>query len=414
MLLTDIALGHLGRRRRQTVVSVAGVALGVGFFIAISALMQGFQDYFVATIIDVQPHIVMKDEFRSAPRQPAEELYGGGALALVGVKPKDEPRGIRNGEAVVDALSRLPGLVVAPTLSGQALIRFGSKDVSATLMGIEPDRERRVSNIASDMLVGTLDDLYTTANGLILGAGLAQKLGAGPGDTLSVVAPSGAALKMKVVGLFQTGITGLDDGVGYTLLKKAQVLQDRANAVNQIRMKVADVQGAEAIAASIEARFGYRTESWQETNRNILDIFIIQNLIMYSTTGAILVVAAFGIFNIISTVVLEKTRDIAILKSIGLEEGDIQRIFLLEGLLVGLLGAALGAGVGYGLTEVLASIEIPIGGGFMRRRGFILSYSIVHYLIAGGAAIAAAAFAAYLPARKAARLNPVDIIRGAA
>jgi lipoprotein-releasing system permease protein len=218
---------------------------------------------------------------------------------------------------------------------------------------------------------------------------------------------------MKVVGLFQTGITGLDDVIGYTLLKKAQVLQDRANIVNQIRMRVADVEGAERIAAEIEARFGYWTESWQETNRNVLDIFIIQNTIMYSTTGAILVVAAFGIFNIISTVVLEKTRDIAILKSIGLEEGDIQRIFLLEGLLVGVVGAALGAGVGYGLTEILASIQLPVGG-FVRHRGFVLSYSVVHYLIAGGAAITAAALAAYLPARKAARLNPVDIIRGAA
>jgi lipoprotein-releasing system permease protein len=413
MLLIDIALGHLGRRRRQSIVSIAGVALGVGFFIAISALMQGFQDYFVATIIDVQPHIVMKDEFRSAPQQPVMQAYDGGAVALTGVKPKDEPRGIRNGKAIVESLSRLPGIVVAPTLSGQALLRYGSKDVSATLMGVEPDRERQVSNIESDMVVGTLDDLYTTANGLILGVGLAGKLGAGPGDTLAVVAPSGAALKMKVVGLFQTGITGLDDVIGYTLLKKAQVLQDRANIVNQIRMRVADVEGAERIAAEIEARFGYWTESWQETNRNVLDIFIIQNAIMYSTTGAILVVAAFGIFNIISTVVLEKTRDIAILKSIGLEEGDIQRIFLLEGLLVGVVGAALGAGVGYGLTEILASIQLPVGG-FVRHRGFVLSYSVVHYLIAGGAAITAAALAAYLPARKAARLNPVDIIRGAA
>jgi lipoprotein-releasing system permease protein len=134
---------------------------------------------------------------------------------------------------------------------------------------------------------------------------------------------------------------------------------------------------------------------------------------MYSTTGAILVVAAFGIFNIISTVVLEKTRDIAILKSIGLDETDIKLIFLMEGLAVGIVGALLGWATGYALTEMLAQVKLPIEG-FVKAQGFYLKYSIWHYLISAGIAIGAAVFAAYLPARKAARVNPVDIVRGAA
>ena len=220
-------------------------------------------------------------------------------------------------------------------------------------------------------------------------------------------------MRMKVVGLFRTGITTMDNGMAYALLKKAQVLAGRTNVVNQIRMRLDDITAAERLAASIEARFRYRTESWQETNRNVLGIFVVQNGIMYSTTGAILVVAAFGIFNIIATVVMEKIRDIAILKSIGLDEGDIRQIFLIEGSLVGVVGALLGWGVGYGLTEVLASIRFEIEG-FVKTQGFYLAYSIGHYLIAAGIAIAAAIAAAYLPARKAARVNPVDIVRGAA
>jgi len=413
MLVLDIAFGHLRKRKRQTVVSVLGVALGVGFFIAIAAMMQGFQQYFVKKIIDVSPHIVMKDEYRSAPQQPVERLYGDGAVSLAGVKPRNEPRGIKDGQATTAELARLPGVAAAPSLQGQIFLRYGSRDVSATLIGIEPERERRVTNIEGDLIAGRLDDLYTVANGIILGEGLADKVGARRGDTLSVVSPAGVALKMKVVGVLRSGITTVDNFIAYALLKKAQVLQDRPNVVNQIRLHLADVETAQDLARRIEARFGYRTEAWQETNQNVLGIFVIQNGIMYSTTGAILVVAAFGIFNIISTVVLEKTRDIAILKSIGLEERDIQAVFLLEGLLIGVLGAMLGWGAGFGLTELLGTVRFEIEG-FVKSQGFYLSYSPTHYLIAAGVAVAAATFAAYLPARKAARLDPIAILRGAA
>jgi lipoprotein-releasing system permease protein len=413
MLTLDIALAHLRKRKRQTLVSILGVAVGVGFFIAIAAMMQGFQNYFVSQIIDVSPHIVMMDEYRSAPRQPVEELYAGGAIQLRGIKPKDEPRGIRNGRAITAELAKLPGLNVAPSLQSQVFLRYGSRDVSATLIGIDPERERRVTRIEKDLTVGKLDQLRTVANGLILGEGLALKIGVRPGDSVNAVSPIGVIMRMKVVGLFRTGVTTMDNAMAYALLKKAQVLAGRTNVVNQIRMRLDDVTVAERVAVAIEDRFKYRTESWQETNRNVLGIFIIQNGIMYSTTGAIMVVAAFGIFNIIATVVMEKTRDIAILKSIGLDEGDIQQIFLIEGFLVGIVGALVGWAVGYGLTEGLASIRFEIEG-FVRTQGFHLSYSLTHYLIAAGVAIAAAMGAAYLPARKAARVNPVDIVRGAA
>ncbi|MDH3472276.1 MAG: ABC transporter permease [Rhodospirillales bacterium] len=411
-LLLDIAFKHLRNRRRQTLVSLLGVSLGVGFFIAIAAMMQGFQNYFIDKIIDVSPHVEMKDEYRAPPPQPAERAFAGGAVHLVGVKPKDEPRGIKNGKAKVAALSALPGVTVAPVLSGEMILRYGSKDVSGTIVGIDPARERLVSKLERDLTAGGLDDLYTTANGIILGSGLAAKVGAALGDTLTVLSTAGVILKMKVVGLFETGIVNLDNFQAYALLKKVQVLQDRPNVVNRIRLRLERVTEAEVVARRVEARFGYRTESWQEANKNVLGIFVIQNGIMYSTTGAILVVAAFGIFNIISTVVLEKSRDIAILKSLGLTARDIGAIFVFEGLLIGVIGTLLGWAIGYGLTQALESIEFEIEG-FVKSEGFILYYSATHYLIGAVMALIASTFAAYLPARKAARVDPVDIIRGA-
>ena len=412
-LILDIAVTHLVHRKRQTLVSVLGVAMGVGFFIGMAAMMQGFQRYFVAKTIDVSPHIIIKDEYRTPPPQPVEQYYRAGAIRLLNVQPRDERRGIKNGMAVVDAIARQPDVAVAPTLAGQIFLRYGTKDVSATLYGIEPEKERRVTYLEQDLVAGSLNGLYTTANGIILGSGLADKVGAATGDTLSIISPAGVILKMKVVGVFRSGVTAKDNYESFALLKKAQILQDRANVVNQIRIRLRDIDQAAALARSLETRYGYRTESWEETNKNVLGIFVIQNGIMYSTVSAILIVAAFGIFNIITTVIHEKERDIAILKSIGFEEGAIRGIFLLEGAVVGVVGTLIGWALGYGLTELLASVRFNVEG-FVKTEGFVLYYSFRHYLIAGLFAMIASLVASYLPARKAAAVNPVDIIRGGA
>jgi lipoprotein-releasing system permease protein len=415
MLALTIALRHLGRRRRQTLVSVLGVALGVGFFIGITALMRGFQTYFVAQVIDVAPHITIKDEYRTPRLQPAVLAYADGAVSVRGVKPREELRGIRDARGLIAELEELPGVAVAPGLRGAALLRYGSRDVTATVAGIEPARERRVGNIEKDMTAGRLEDLRSTANGIILGIGLSERLGAGMGDTITAVAPSGNALSFKVVGIVATGITAIDNGEAYVLLKLSQVLQDRANVINAIRIRLDDVTQAEPLARRIEAAHGWRTESWEEANRNVLSLFVIQNAIMYSVVGAILLVAAFGIYSIISTVVHEKARDIAILKSLGFTEGDILRVFTIEGVIVGAAGAVLGALVGEGLIFGLAQVRFEQAGGIIRGTGgFMLARELWPYLAGGAFAVIASAVAALIPARRAASLNPVEIVRGAA
>ena len=412
-LLLELARGMLRRRRRQTLVSVSGVALGVAFFIAIAALMRGFQTYFVSQIIDVAPHVTVKDDTRSPPAQPAELALAMGAVQVHGVKPRDRIRGIRASGDKLAILEAMEGVAAAPVLQGQALLRYGSRDVSASLTGIDPARHVRVSNIGKDMVAGRLEDLRTTANGIVIGEALAWKLGAQLGDTITAVSPSGVALSMKIVGLFRTGIQNVDQASGFTLLKVNQVLQNRPNVVNQILLRLEDVRQAEPLARQIEARFGDRTESWEEQNRNILTVFVIQNAIMYSVVGAILLVAAFGIYNIISTVVFEKTRDIAILKSLGFTEGDIQRLFLVQGIIAGILGAIVGCLLGALMVEALAQVrfgtETPAG-----NDRFILARDWRVYVAASLFAVGAAGIAAVIPARRASRLDPVQVVRGAA
>jgi lipoprotein-releasing system permease protein len=414
-LTLSIATAYLMVRKRQTIISVFGVAMGVGFFIAVIAMMQGFQNYFITKVLDVAPHVIMKDEFRTAPKQPVYGAYPDAVIQLDGLKPKDEQRGILGGDRITREIAKLPGVKVAPSLRGQVLLHYGGKDLAATLVGIIPSQEVHISNIEEDMAEGSLSKLYTNRNGIILGAGLAKNLGARLGSKISVVSPEGVGLIMKVEGIVRTGITDVDYSQSYTLLQKSQVLQKRDNRINLIKMRVRDINTAGDLATQLEARYGYRTEGWEETNENVFSLFRMQNLIMYSVVTAILIVAGFGIFNIITTVVNEKVRDIAILKSMGFGRRDIEYVFLWQGLIVGALGAVAGWGLGYALMGGMEQIPMSMGDeGFVVVEHIMLYRSYSHYIISGLLAITSASLASLIPARKAAALNPVDIIRSAA
>jgi lipoprotein-releasing system permease protein len=412
-LVLSIALTHLRARTRQSLVSLLGVATGVGFSIAMAALMQGSQLDFINKIIDATPHITIKDEFREADEQPAERRFATGAVAVEGAKPTEEVRGIKGARQKLAQLEELPDLAVSPVLRGQVVIRYFGKDEAAAIAGIEPERHVRVSQLAEDIREGRLEDLHTAANGLVMGDGLARKLAVKLGDTVTVSSPVGVVFKMKVVALFHTGVISLDEGEVYALLKKVQVLQDRPNVINRLLVKTGDVYGAFAQAREFEARFGYRAESWDEANQDILEALQIRNVIMYTVVAAILLVAGMGIFNVVSTITFEKLRDIAILKSIGFSERDIRWIFVLQGLIAGSVGSILGWGLGFGLCRIMSNIEFKVR--FATEITQLpLYYSPWHYAIATVFAMTAAGLAAYFPARRAARVDPVDIIRGAA
>lgn len=409
----SIAFAQLMNRRRQTLVSMLGVALGVGFFIATSSIMSGSEQDFVQRLVNNAPHITIKDEFRNPTTQPVFIAFRHGAISLVRTKPREYLRGIKNYSAKVEELSQRPGVIAEAALTGQVIVRFANKDVSASVAGIDPDKEKYLTQVESDMRQGSLERLRTTADGIVIGTGVTDKIGLKMDDLATVISPTGLVKRMKVVGVFHVGNLLLDTGQVYVLLKNAQVLLDKPFIANQIRIKIPNPDDAETFAAQLEARWGYRSESWQEVNRDILGLFVIRNAITYSIVSAIMVVAAFGIFNIISTVVMEKRRDIAIMMSMGFRARDIEAVFLIQGVLVGLLGMAIGWSIGYGLLELLSLVKFNVPG-VTERQGFVLDRSFRPFAIGGVFALTAAIAAAWYPARKAAQVRPVDIIRGAA
>ena len=410
-LVPDIAFTHIAGRTRQTIVAILGVALGVGFSIAMTALMRGTETDFIEQMVNSMPHVQITDETREPARQPAEEMFA--AVRIAGLRPREDVRGIRNPAAALAAIeSWVPG-EVAQSLRTQGVTRYAGREVGAAIIGIDPDAERRVSSIAEDFTEGSFQALVAGGNNIVIGDRMAERLGARLGTTISVVSSTGITRPFRIVGLFHTGTTARDEGEAFVLLKNAQILSERANAINEIRIRLDNPDAAVEVARRAEAQLGYKAEPWQEANESLLEALVVRNVVMYTVVGAIMLVAGFGIYNIVSTITHEKARDIAILKSLGFSQGDIQRIFLIEGLAIGAAGSALGWLLGLGLVVALSQVKFEVASAGQELTHLPLAWSIWHYLIAASFALVSAGIAGYLPARQAARLNPVDIIRGA-
>ena len=410
-LILDIAVTHIVGRGRQTIVAVLGVAVGVGFSIAMAALMQGGQDDFIRQLVDTMPHVDITDEHRTARRQPAEDVFT--SVAISGLRPRDDRRGIINPTAATARLeSWVPGRF-AESLKAQGVIRYSSREVGAAIIGIDPEREPAVSPIVGDFVKGSFAALTAGGNNVVIGETMAGRLGAGLGDTITAVSSEGLTRDFKIVGLFHTGTTARDEGEAYLLLKNAQILSARPNAINEIRIKLDDPNHAPDVARRAEAELGYKAVAWQEANESILEALVVRNVIMYTVVGAIMLVAGFGIYNIISTITHEKARDIAIMKSLGFPESDMRRMFLLEGMAIGAAGSAIGCAFGLSMIYALSLIRFEIAATGQEITRLPIAWSALHYVIASAFALGSAAVAGYLPARRAAHLNPVEIIRGA-
>ncbi len=408
-----VSLRLLFSRRRQTLVSTLGVAIGVAAFVVMSSLMLGFQKHFIKQVIDLDAHISVKPKYDYDEERILRAVFPPQVLIeVLGSRPKEIRNRIENYRDIIERYRNREGILgLAPHLRGNAIVRYGPRDLSINLFGIDPELEGEATSIERYLEGKGLESLRLNRDGIVLGKLVARDLGIDrPGKKVILIAPGGSSRVFEVVDFFNSGITTIDRSRAYIHIRSMQKLFNRPNEVNEIVVRVADVESAVRIARIIEEETGYDAQSWQEAYSNFLQLFKIQKTVTYLVVGAILLVSAFGIFNILMMTVLEKKRDIAILKAMGYSGGDITLIFMLQGLFIGLVGLILGSLWAYGLQEYLASVEIDLEG-LVRAKGFILDRSPLYY--AGGAlfALLFSWIASVYPSRRASKLDPVDIFR---
>jgi lipoprotein-releasing system permease protein len=410
-----ISIRYLLTHLRQSLVCIAGVTISVMMFITMTAMMNGFTDKFIIETVESSGHITIHDEPRETRTPILERFYKqpNSVLVVQGVKPRDKIEKIKNPAGLLATLRRMPGITaVAPQVSGDVIATYGTKTMSLNVMGVDPDATTRVTTIGTKVTEGDFARLKTAADGLVIGSGVSNVLGAKVDDIVTLSSPTGGLTTAKVVGIFSTGVTPVDYSRAYMLINDAQTLLDKRNIINEITLRTDDYTKAEQYAAQIESMSGYKTESWQESNANFLKIFRIQTIITYFITGALLVVAAFGVLNILIMAVLERVNDIAILKSFGLSRGDITQIYVFQGLVIGLIGSTVGLILGKLAVEGLRRIPIQMEG-LVKAEGLLMSEHASNYVTAFVAAIIVTLIAAVYPARRAAKYDPVEVIRGA-
>jgi lipoprotein-releasing system permease protein len=409
-LLLDIAWTHVTTRVRQTLVGMAGVAMGVGFTIMMAGLMQGSQIDFLHQLVDTMPHVTVQDERRAPPEQPADREYG--AVQMSNVANVNSRPGIKYPQSVMASLrSWIPG-DVTPSVRTTAIIDHGGGRIGITLVGIDPRQEVRVSKLASQMREGQISDLTRAPNGIIIGQALAEKLAVRTGETLTLTGGESTEVTATVVGVFRSGLKRVDEGQIYSLISFAQVMMGQSGIINELRLRLNDPLTAQKVAAEVEAQTGYKSVSWEEANSDLLSSFAVRDFIVLTVMGAMLLTSSFATYNIISTITYEKRQDIAIMKSLGMREYAVRNIFIVEAAIIGVVGIVFGWLLGYALCYSWSKITIY---NTMTGTTVPLSiyYSPMQYMVAGGISLLCCTGAAFFPARKATRVHPVEIIRGA-
>ena len=412
-VLLEIARTHLFTKLKQTSIAALGVTFGIGSYITLVSFMTGLNQMLDGLILNQTPHIHIYNEIQPSEVQPIDrysELQH--SLKIIhSVKPRQIQKKIHNAAPIMDYLEqdeRVKGAL--PQIKTQIFYISGSIEIGGNLTGVEILREADVFNLKDYIVEGTPRDLSNTSNGIILGAGLADKMSLKIGQRLQISTVKGETFPLKIVGIYQSGIQEIDNIQSFTNFKTAQrLLGEPGNYITDINVKLYDIEDAVTMSQEIEEQFGLTAVDIKTANAQFETGTTIRNLITYAVSITLLIVAGFGIYNILNMLIYEKMNDIAILKATGFSGRDVQLIFMSQAIIIGIVGGALGLIIGYLLsvtidhtafnTQALPTITT-----------FPVNYDIRFYFTGIGFALAATFFAGYFPSRKAKKIDPVHII----
>lgn len=416
-LALNIAVTHLLTKKKQSIVAMLGVTFGISMFIIMISFMTGVNQFTEDLAMDNTPHIhiykpiEIEDKKIVALEQPQTE---DNWYVVKHQRPKNELNKIKNGMAVMNRIENMPGVRgVAPQLSTQVFYNNGPVQIPGTVFGVDVEKQAELFDLDKKMDIGELNDLLKASDVIVMGKGLAKKMGVAVGDRVSVTTPEGGNLNLKIVGIFSFGIAQLDQTQSYATLATVQkILQKDPSYVTDLNIKMQDVNAASALAGDLENQLpGLKIEDWETANQSILAGTQIRNIMTFVVCFTLLVVAGFGIYNIMNMNIINKMKDIAILKATGFQGADVTGIFMLQSVMIGIAGGFLGLIIGFFFSYLLSVTPFPAGE-FFRIDTFPVNFNPVHYFIGLFFGFLTTLFAGWFPSRKAAKVDPVAIIRG--
>jgi lipoprotein-releasing system permease protein len=398
------AIRFLKEGRMQSLFIICGAAIGVAVIVFMSALLDGMQANLFRRVLSSQAHIVLERPKQIA--RPLRKVAPGQAAVATIQKPSQRLSSIDQWQKIRDAMQARPDiLAISPTVTGPAFAVRGDANQAISLIGIDPDQYTKIVPLPEKIVEGTF---RLTNTDILIGTQLADDLGLALGDKLRVATPAGGNLNLTIAGIFDLGSRGANQRNVYVLLSTAQNLLNLIGGVSTLDITVSDPFAAEDIAQSIADQTGLDALSWIKTNSQF---FISLNAQKYTSQLIRLFVGlsvAAGIASVLVVSVVQRSKEIGILRAMGGSRGQVMRIFLIQGAVVGLLGSLLGSACATALVYAWRSIAKNPDGTPM----FAISVGPDLYLWAAVVASLTGLVAAVTPALRAARLEPVEAIRG--
>jgi lipoprotein-releasing system permease protein len=405
---SQLAVRHLRSGGRQTLLTISAVAAGVIIVVFVTALIFGLQRRWTNILTDALPHVTIRvvdpnpTPLATVPGAPT------GAVSSRIEQRAPQEKNIENWAQVLEVVQALPNVrVVAPVVRGQAFASKGGNPYGVTVIGADPETQDRVTPVTKNLIGGHYRGLQSEE--IVIDYELARDLNVSTGDRIRLTSSTGTVEAFTIAGIYSQG---QGRGSAYITLRTAQSLYGLGTAVNAILVKVVDIFRADEVAARIRSLLPYEARSWIQEFPQFLSTLQMQTASAYLISGFSLVASAFAIASILIVSVLQKSKQIGILKSMGARQRQILRAFVLEGLGIALVGSSAGAAVGISIVYLLSLIEQPVTRvGQPPEQLFPVAILPFYIALTMLAATAATVLAALLPARRAARLNPVDVIR---
>lgn len=411
----SIALTHLFTKRKQTIVAMLGVMFGISMFITMISFMTGVNQWMEDVAMDGTPHVRIYNPMQIDEKSFLTAAQTGNSdwVVVAHQKPKNELPKIRNAALLTRQLEAMPEVEgVAPQLATQAFFNNGPVKISGSIAGIDVARQQALFNLQSKIEEGSLSDLVAGSNAIILGRGLARKLNAVVGNRISITTPEGATLLLKVVGTFSYGISTFDEAKAFATISTVQkIVQKDPSYVTDLHIRLKDYKASKAFATAVPSRYGVFAEDWETANASLLAGDVIRNMMTAIVSFTLLLVAGFGIYNIMNMNIMNKMKDIAILKATGFQSSDIVSIFLLQSMIIGVMGGLLGILLGHGCCRLLDATVFPAGE-FWRMDTLPINYDSRFYTAGLLFGFITTLLAGYFPSKRAAKIDPVKIIRG--
>lgn len=403
-----IALRFLTHRKRAFILSVGGVVFGVAIFICGQAQTAGFEKNFIDANLGTNGGLVLSARIQAK----GTGLFVAGKTSNVNAAHRRYFEGITDPGGIMRVSRQFPNVAACtPVLRGLLSARAGFETASVTLFGIDPATYVETTNLRSQISGGRFDDFRNNPRSVIIGSRLADALAVKAGDTLELLSPGGEYQRFTVAALARSGIGSEDARRIYIHRRIAQRLLLRPYGASMIVYKLRDPEEAPALARHFAMLFQHVAESWQEREEGNLQLFATLQISAAITVSLIILLAGFGIFNVLTMTVLSKLKEIAILRSMGYRRGDISAIFLWQGALIGVVGSVFGCLVGALMTWGVSRVPIKVRG-LLYANHFLVSWNWHHYFWATILAIIAVFIASYVPARRAGLLSPVVTLRG--